>query len=149
MTISRTRLALVGLTLFFSWAAAARKPQKNPAVGVVDEFTSAYNSKNLEKLVSLYASDAIMVSEGGIAEGHEAIQARLSAGVRKGNTIAELHPAKGESSGKLSYTEGSADIISGDQHLRRRYLVVVRTTGSSREIILHYSLPIVEKSARR
>jgi len=88
--IGRIRLVLVGFTLFFCWTTAAQKTQKNPAVGVVDEFTSAYNSKNLEKLVSLYASDAIMVSESGIAEGREAIQARLSVGVRKGNTIAEL-----------------------------------------------------------
>src|SRR6516225_9586767 len=80
--------------------------------------------------------DAIVVSEAGVAEGHEAIQARLGAGVQKGNTIAEIHPAKSESSGKLSYTEGSADIISGGQHLRRRYLVVVRTTGLRKEIIL-------------
>ena len=90
-----------------------------------------------------------MVSEAGVAEGHEAIQARLGAGVQKGNTIAEIHPAKSESSVKLSYTEGSADIISGGQHLRRRYLVVVRTTGLRKEIILHYSVPIVEKSAGR
>jgi len=148
MTIASFRLVLVGLILF-PWVAATQEPQKSPAVDVVEEFTSAYNTKNLEKLVSLYALDAIMVSEAGIAEGHEAIQARLGAGVQKGNTIAELHPARGESSGKLSYTEGSAEIISGDQHLRRRYLVVVRTTGSRREIILHYSLPIVEKNAGR
>ena len=145
MIITRLQLTMVGLVLLSSWTVAAPKPSTNPAVNTVEEFTSAYNSKNLEKLVSLYASDAIMVSETGIAEGHEAIEARLSAGVKKGNTIEKLYPAKGESSGMLSYTEGSAEIISGDQHLRRRYLVVVRTNGPRSEIVLHYSLPVVKQ----
>ena len=149
MTTVIPRLVITGLIVLCSVSARTQEPPKNPAAGVVEEFTSAYNSKNLDKLASLYASDAIMVSETGIAEGHDAIQTRLGAGVQRGNTIAELHPVKGESSGNLSYTEGSADIISGDQHLRRRYLVVVRTTGSRKEIILHYSLPIVEKNAGR
>ena len=149
MDTSKLRLTLVGLALVSCWTAAVAKTLKNPAVGIVEEFTSAYNSRDLEKLVSLYASDAIVVSETGIAEGHDAIRARLSAGLSKGNTIAQLHPVKGEGSGMLSYTEGSADITNGDQHWRRRYLVVVRTTASRSEIILHYSLPIVETKPDR
>jgi len=146
MKISRIPLTLVAVALLSSCAVAAPKPL-NPAVGIVEEFMSAYNAKNVEKLVSLYASDAIVVSEAGIAQGHEAIEARLSAGVKKGNIITELHHAKDESSGTLSYTEGSADITSGNQHLRRRYLVVVRTIASHSQIILHYSLPAVERTA--
>ena len=148
MTAVVRPIIMVGL-LLSSLGAPTWELQPNPAAGVVEEFKSAYNSKDLDKLTSLYASDAIMVSETGIAEGHDAIKARLGVGVKKGNTIAQLYPAKGESSGILSYTEGSAEIISGDQHLRRRYLVLARRTGTRKEIILHYSLPIVERNVGR
>lgn len=147
MLISRPVRVLAAIVLGIAGTALAQESAtKNPAVGVVEEFTSAYNAKNLTKLVSLYAADAVMVSETGVAEGHDAIQSRLGGGIQRGNTIAQLHPAEGESSGKLSYTEGSAEIVNGEQHFRRRYLVVVRTTGSHSEIVLHYSLPIVEKA---
>lgn len=145
MTIGRVGLALIGLSLWLAVAAVSQSAPTNSAVRVVEEFTAAYNAKDVKTLVSLYAPDALMVSEGGSAEGRERIEARLSAGVQRGNTIAKLQPEKSDTSGDLSYTEGSAEIISGDQHLQRHYLVIVRTIGSRNEIVIHYSLPSVVK----
>jgi len=54
MKIVRVRVVLVVLILLLCWVATTQELQRNPAVGVVEEFTSAYNAKNLAKLVSLY-----------------------------------------------------------------------------------------------
>jgi ketosteroid isomerase-like protein len=60
--------------------AAWDKGSSHPAVSTVQEFTNAYNEKNMDKLVSLYATDAVMVSEAGVAEGRDAIRIRLNGG---------------------------------------------------------------------
>jgi ketosteroid isomerase-like protein len=147
MTTGRVGLALIAVSLWLAGATISQSAPTNPAVRVVADFTAAYNAKDVRQLVSLYAPDALMVSEGGSAEGRERIEARLSAGMQRGNTIAKLQPEKSETSGDLSYTEGTAEIISGDQHLQRHYVVIVRTTDSRNEIVIHYSLPSIAKSA--
>ena len=147
MTTGRVGLTLIAVSLWLAGATISQSAPTNPAVRVVAEFTAAYNAKDVKKLVSLYAPDALMVSEGGSAEGQERIEARLSAGMQRGNTIAKLQPEKSETSGDLSYTEGTAEIISGDQHLQRHYVVIVRTTDSRNEIVIHYSLPSIARSA--
>jgi ketosteroid isomerase-like protein len=118
---------------------------EDTAVTVVKEFTKDYNNKDTDKIISLYATDALMVSETGVAQGRDAIKARLSVGMQRGNTIDSLNPDKNGSSGDLSFTEGVADVSSGGQHLQRHYLVIVKKTGSHSEIIVHYSLPNPEK----
>jgi ketosteroid isomerase-like protein len=129
------------ILLFAITFAVAKTTPEPPAVGTVQEFTADYNSKNIDKLVSLYAEDALMVSETGVAQGRDAIRTRLSTGINRGNTIDALHPEKSDTSGDLSYTEGTADVLSGGQKLQRHYLVIVKTVGSHREITIHYSLP--------
>ncbi|MGC2194142.1 MAG: nuclear transport factor 2 family protein [Terriglobales bacterium] len=126
--------------------AAWDKDSSHPAVSTVQEFTNAYNNKNIDKLVSLYAVDAVMVSEAGVAEGRDAIRARLDGGIQRGNTIASLSPERNDSSGALSYTEGVAKVINNGQELQRHYLVIVKKVGASNEIVIHYSLPSPAKT---
>lgn len=126
--------------------AAWDKDSSHPAVSTVQEFTNAYNEKNIDKLVSLYATDAVMVSEAGIAEGRDAIGARLNGGIQRGNTIASLSPERNDSSGGLSYTEGIAKVMNNGQESRRHYLVIVKKVGGSKEIVIHYSLPSPAKT---
>jgi ketosteroid isomerase-like protein len=111
------------------------------AVNVMQEFTKTYNSKDADKIVMLYAPDALMISETGVAQGREAIKARLSNSMRKGNTIESITPERNETSGNLSFTEGVANVSIGGQHVQRHYLVIVKTAGSHSEIIVYYSLP--------
>jgi ketosteroid isomerase-like protein len=130
------------LSQFFLVAAGVQAARaENTAITTVQEFTTAYNNKDIDKLVSLYASDAIMVSETGVAQGRDAIRARLSIGVQRGNRIDSLSPEKSEESGELSCTEGMAEVIGSGQRLQRHYLVVVKKVGSRSEIVIHYSLP--------
>src|ERR1700681_3463289 len=83
------------LSQFFLVAAGIQAARaENTAITTVQEFTTAYNNKDIDKLVSLYASDAIMVSETGVAQGRDAIRARLSIGVQRGNRIDSLSPEK-------------------------------------------------------
>jgi ketosteroid isomerase-like protein len=136
---SRRLAACSLLTLAILFPAAASAADK--AVNVMQEFTKTFNSKDADKVVLLYAPDALVISETGVAQGREAIKARLSASMKKGTTIDSLTPERNETSGNLSFTEGVADVNSGGQHLHRHYLVIVKTVGSHSEIIVHYSLP--------
>jgi ketosteroid isomerase-like protein len=120
---------------------ASTGQSQHPADSTVQEFTDDYNKKEIDKLVSLYAVDAVMVSEAGMAEGRDAIKARLNAGIQRGNTIASLSPERSDSSGAVSYTEGVAEVINNGQRLQRHYLVIVKKVGSHNEIVIHYSLP--------
>lgn len=146
MECRSTNLVVIILSLAVLPAVGvATAHTQQTAVTTVQEFTKAYNSKDIDKLVLLYAADAIMVSETGVAQGREAIKARLSIGVQRGNTINSLSPEKSETSGGLSYTEGIASIMSGGQILQRHYLVIVKKVGAHNEIMIHYSLPNPEK----
>ncbi len=61
--------SLIVVVLLGIATVAKDKDSSHPAVSTVQEFTNAYNEKNIDKLVSLYATDAVMVSEAGVAEG--------------------------------------------------------------------------------
>jgi ketosteroid isomerase-like protein len=65
MTTGRVGLALIAVSLWLAGATVSQSAPTNPAVRVVEEFTAAYNAKDVKKAVSLYAPDALMVSEGG------------------------------------------------------------------------------------
>lgn len=138
-------VSMVLSTALLLSAGVATAHAQETAVTVVQEFTKAYNSKDMDKLVSLYATDALMVSETGVARGRDAIKARLSIGVQRGNTIDSLTPEQNGTSGGLSYTEGIASVMSGGQQLQRHYLVIVKKVGKHNEIVVHYSLPNPEK----
>jgi ketosteroid isomerase-like protein len=146
--MKRMKYVLAGILVLLVGMAtvAVQKDSSHPAETTVQEFTSAYNEKNIDKVLSLYAADAVMVSEAGVAEGPDAIRARLSGGIQRGNTIASLSPEKNDSSGALSYTEGAAEVVSNGQRSQRHYLVIVRTVGARREIVIHYSLPSPAKT---
>ncbi len=120
---------------------AKDKTSSNRAQSMVQKFTDAYNNKDIDKLSSLYAIDAIMVSEGGVVTGRDAIKGRLSSGIQRGNTIASLSPERNETSGALSFTEGSAEVLHDGQRMHRQYLVIVKRAGDHDEIVVHYSLP--------
>ena len=134
------------IVCFTATVAGSKVDREELAVTTVQEFTAEYNNRDIDKLVSLYATDAIMVSEAGVAQGRDAIKDRLSVGIQHGNTIASLRPEKSASSGNLSFTEGIAEVISGGQRLERHYLVVVNREGSHSEIVIHYSLPSPAKA---
>ena len=146
--MKRVKHVFAGILLLLIGIAtvASQKDSRLPAETTVQEFTSAYNEKNIDKVLSLYAADAVMVSEAGVAEGPAAIRARLSGGIQRGNTIASLSPERNESSGALSYTEGGAEVVSNGQRSQRHYLVIVRTVGARSEIVIHYSLPSSAKT---
>jgi ketosteroid isomerase-like protein len=138
-------ILLFFLTLVLA-AGAKREGAELSAGKTVDDFTAAYNSKDIDKLSALYAAGAIMVSESGVAQGRDAIKVRLSAGIQGGNSITALHPESDDTSGSLSFSEGVADVTHGGQHLQRRYLVIVKKVGTADQIVVHYSLPTVAKS---
>jgi len=138
-------IVLFFLTLVLA-AGAKRDGSELSAGKTVDDFTAAYNSKDIDKLATLYAADAIMVSKSGVAQGRDAIKLRLSAGILGGNSITALHPESDDTSGALSFTEGVADVIHGGQHLQRHYLVIVKKVGTEDQIVVHYSLPAVAKT---
>ena len=146
--MKRMKYVFAGILLLAVGIAtvASQKESRLAAETTVREFTSAYNEKNIDKVLSLYAADAVMVSEAGVADGPAAIRARLSGGIQRGNSIASLSPERNDSSGALSYTEGAAEVVSNGQRSQRHYLVIVRTVGARTEIVIHYSLPSSAKA---
>ncbi len=146
--MKRIKYIFAGILLLLAGIAtvASQQDARLAAETTVQEFTNAYNEKNIDKVLSLYAADAIMVSEAGVAQGGDAIKTRLSGGIQHGNTIASLSPERSDSSGPLSYTEGAAEVVNNGQRSQRHYLVIVKTVGTRREIVIHYSLPIPAKT---
>jgi ketosteroid isomerase-like protein len=146
MRYYRNAVVLTFLLTLVLAAGAEREGSELSASKTVDDFTAAYNGKDIDKLAALYAADAIMVSESGVAQGRDAIKLRLNAGIQGGNSITALHPESDDTSGSLSFSEGVADVIHGGQHLQRHYLVIVKKVGTADQIVVHYSLPAVAKT---
>ena len=82
---------LATLLLVFSlntWAQQpGMKPPSSPEPGaqVRQEFLRAYNAKNVDAVVALYAEDATLVSDGGTFKGRDEIRRWVKEGLDQGS----------------------------------------------------------------
>jgi hypothetical protein len=84
-TTAMMRTLLTALLLVFNsntWAQQPTPlPTSEPGVQVRLEFLGAYNAKDVDAVVALYAEDATLVSDGGTFRGRNEIRNWVKAGI--------------------------------------------------------------------
>ena len=72
-----------------------------PGVQVRQEFLRAYNAKDMDAVVALYAEDATLVSDGGTFRGRNEIKKWVKTGVDQGSRLEAIEPSVEKSSSTL------------------------------------------------
>src|SRR5271169_6749977 len=86
----RSLAAVLLVFILNTWAQeSGPKAQSSPEPGVQvrQEFRRAYNAKEIDAVVALYAEDATLVSDGGTFRGQEEIRKWVKAGLDQGSTL--------------------------------------------------------------
>jgi ketosteroid isomerase-like protein len=138
---------LVGtLLLIFSLNPRAQQPgatalsSPEPGVHLRQEFLRAYNAKDIDAVVALYAEDATLVSDGGTFKGRDEIRKWVKAGLDQGSTLEAIEPSVEKNSGTLAYGTGRTRRRVGSVIHLGEYLIVMEKIGGEWKIVQHFSL---------
>jgi len=136
---------VAGLLLIFTlnmWAQqpTVQPPSPEPGVQVRQEFLQAYNAKDVDAVVALYAEDATLVSDGGTFRGRDEIKKWVKTGVDQGSRLEAIEPSVEKSSGTLAYGTGRTIRRVGSIIHLGQYLIVMEKTGGEWKIVQHFSL---------
>ena len=105
------------------------------------EFLRAYNSKDPDAVVALYAEDATLVSDGGTFRGRNEIRQWVQSGLDQGSTVV-IEPGVEKSSGTLAYGTGRTRRLVGSVVHLGQYLIVMEKIGNEWKIVQHFSLSV-------
>ena len=114
---------------------------------VRQEFLRAYNAKEVDAVVALYAEDATLVSDGGTFRGRDEIRKWVKAGLDQGSTLEAIEPSVEKSSGTLAYGTGRTRRLVGSVVHLGQYLIVMEKIGGEWKIVQHFSLSAGETPA--
>jgi len=135
---------VAALLLIFALIGWAQKPGVKPSDAapeqVRQEFERAYNAKDADAVVTLYADDATLVSDGGAFKGRDQIRKWVKAGVDQGSTLEAIEPMVEKSSGTLAYGTGRTRRRVGSVIHLGQYLIVMEKIGGEWKIVQHFSL---------
>ncbi len=115
-------------------------PNSEPGVQVRQELLRAYNSKEVDAVVALYAEDATLVSDGGTFRGRDEIRKWVKAGLDQGSTLEAIEPSVEKSSGTLAYGTGRTRRLVGSVVHLGQYLIVMEKISGEWKIVQHFSL---------
>jgi len=118
-----------------------------PGPQVRQEFLRAYNAKDADAVVALYAEDATLVSDGGTFKGRDEIRKWVKAGLDQGSTLEAIEPGVEKSSGNLAYGAGRTRRRVGSVVHMGQYLIVMEKIGAEWKIVQHFSLNAGETPA--
>src|SRR5271169_2424674 len=144
---------LAALLLIFSLNTWAQEPgvkplsSAEPGAQVRQEFLRAYNAKDVDAVVALYADDATLVSDGGTFKGRDEIRKWVKAGLDQGSTLAAIEPSVEKSSGTLAYGTGRTRRLVGSVVHLGQYLIVMERMSGKWKIVQHFSLSAGETPA--
>jgi ketosteroid isomerase-like protein len=139
----RSLAAVLLVFILNTWAQeSGPKAQSSPEPGVQvrQEFRRAYNAKEIDAVVALYAEDATLVSDGGTFRGQEEIRKWVKAGLDQGSTLEAIEPSLEKSSGTLAYATGRTRRLVGSVVHLGQYLIVMEKTSGEWKIVQHFSL---------
>jgi len=111
-----------------------------PGVQVRQEFLRAYNAKDVDAVVALYAEDATLVSDGGTFRGRSEIRNWVKAGLDQGSRLEAIEPSVEKSSGTLAYGTGRTRRLVGSVVHLGQYLIVMERISGEWKIVQHFSL---------
>jgi len=144
---------LAALLLTFSLNMWAQQPKvqppssPEPGVQVRQEFLRAYNSKDADAVVALYADDATLVSDGGTFRGRNEIRQWVKSGLDQGSRLEAIEPSVERSSGTLAYGTGRTRRLVGSVVHLGQYLIVMEKISNEWKIVQHFSLSAGETPA--
>jgi ketosteroid isomerase-like protein len=111
-----------------------------PGVQLRQEFLRAYNAKDVDAVVALYAEDATLVSDGGTFRGRNEIRNWVKAGLDQGSRLEPIEPSVEKSSGTLAYGTGRTRRLVGSVVHLGQYLIVMEKISGEWKIVQHFSL---------
>jgi len=144
---------VAALLLIFSLKMWAQQPEvrslsgPEPGLQVRQEFLRAYNAKDVDAVVALYADDATLVSDGGTFKGRDDIRNWVKSGLDQGSRLEAIEPIVEKSSGTLAYGTGRTRRLVGSIVHLGQYLIVMEKIGGEWKIVQHFSLSAGETPA--
>ncbi|GMT28287.1 hypothetical protein PFISCL1PPCAC_19584, partial [Pristionchus fissidentatus] len=105
---------------------------------ILDRFNKLFSENNLDELISLYGSDAVMVTKGeSCAYGREAIKSGLAEFTAKGKIDSKMINRKIEGVGEhiILRAEFDATVISTGEHITGKFQQIFRKEGDEWLII--------------
>ena len=111
-----------------------------PGMQIRQEFLRAYNAKDVDGILALYADDATLVSDGGIFRGRSEIRNWVQSGLDQGSHLETIEPIAEKSSGTLAYGTGGTRRTAGSEIHLGRYLIVMEKIGNEWKIAQHFSV---------
>src|SRR5271166_6187457 len=137
-------LAAVLLVFILNTCAQESGPKAlsnpEPGVQVRQEFLRAYNAKDADAVVALYAEDATLVSDGGTFRGRDEIRKWVKAGLDQGSRLEAIEPSVEKSSGILAYGTGRTRRLVGSVVHLGQYLIVMEKIGGEWKIVQHFAM---------
>jgi ketosteroid isomerase-like protein len=105
-----------------------------------ERYVGAFNAGDTAGVLTLYAEDATLVSDGGTFKGHSEIARWLDAGVSQGSRLEPVLVEASSRSGTLAYVTGSTRRHVGTELHRGQYLIVMERLGTEWRIVRHFSI---------
>ena len=146
----RSLSVLLLIFSFNAWTQESRPkvlPNAEPGTQLRQQFLRAYNAKDVDAVVALYAEDATLVSDGGTVRGREEIRKWVKAGLDQGSRLEAIEPSVEKSSGILAYGTGRTRRLVGSTLHLGQYLIVMEKIGEEWKIVQHFSLSAGETPA--
>jgi ketosteroid isomerase-like protein len=144
---------VAALLLIFSLNTWAQQPEARslsgpePGLQVRQAFLRAYNAKDVDAVVALYADDATLVSDGGTFKGRDEIRNWVKSGLDQGSRLEAIEPRVEKSSGTLAYGTGRTRRFVGSVVHLGQYLIVMEKISGEWKIVQHFSLSAGETQA--
>ena len=137
----RNVAALLLIFASIGWAQqpGVKRSDSEPGAQVRQGFQRAYNAKDVDAVVALYAEDATLVSDGGTFKGRDEIRNWVKSGVDQGSILA-IEPSAEKSSGTLAYGTGRTTRRVGSVIHLGQYLIVMERIRGEWKIVQHFSL---------
>ena len=145
---------LATLLLMFSLNTWAQQPvimppsSPEPGLQLRQAYLRAYNAKNVDAVVALYAEDATLVSDGGTFKGRDEIRNWVKSGMDQGSRLEAIEPIVEKSSGTLAYCTGQTRRRVGSVIHLGQYLIVMEQIGGEWKIVQHFLAECRRNSSR-
>ena len=115
-----------------------------PASAIREEYRHAYNLHDADAVLSLYADDAVLLSEAGVFHGKSEIRKWLQFAFDQGSVLESIFPAHEKSSDTLAYGTGNTKRLVGTEIHLGRYLIVMEKRNGHWNIVEHASFNVHE-----
>lgn len=118
----------------------AQPTETEPLARVRHEWMRAFNARDADAIVALYAPQAMVTSDAGTFVGRAAIRTWVQVSLDQGSRLETIDPVEEKSSGTLAYGAGRSRRLVGTEVHLGRYLIVLEKTGDSWRIVQHASV---------